>query len=151
MPHEHPTTPLPFKRASVPALPLPRQNGGPVSGVLWPQEPGSETSLIRPYSLTDGRTRPSRPDLSLAAQVVSVPAVEELQVDTELREILAICIHPLSVAEVAARSALPLGVTRILMSDLLDQGLLMVHEAGPPSERPSLNTLRLVLERIREI
>ncbi|WP_017607760.1 DUF742 domain-containing protein [Nocardiopsis xinjiangensis] len=108
-------------------------------------------NVIRPYSLTDGRTRPSRSDLSLAAQVVSVPAVEEPQVETELREILAMCVYPLPVAEVAARSALPLGVARILMSDLLDQGLLMVREAGPPNERPSLDTLRLVLERIREI
>ncbi|GHD19797.1 hypothetical protein GCM10007147_11040 [Nocardiopsis kunsanensis] len=122
-----------------------------MSRSLWPQEPGPETSLIRPYSLTDGRTRPSRSDLSLAAQVVAVPAVDEPQVDTELREILAMCVRPLSVAEVAARATLPLGVTRILMSDLLDQGLLMVSEAGPTCERPSLDTLRLVLDRIRDL
>ena len=122
-----------------------------MSRALWPQEPGPEMSLLRPYSLTGGRTRASRADLSLAAQVVSVPAVEEPQVDTELREILAMCVHPLSVAEVAARAALPLGVARILMSDLLDQGLLMVCEAGPTCERPSLDTLRLVLERMREL
>lgn len=149
MTHERPRTPLP--RESAPVPPLPRLGGALVSHPLWPQEPGPETSLIRPYSLTDGRTRPSRSDLSLAAQVVSVPAVEEPQVDTELQEILTMCVHPLSVAEVAARAALPLGVARILMSDLLDQGLLMVHEVGPTDERPSLGTLRLVLERIREI
>lgn len=122
-----------------------------MSRALWPQEPDSEKSLIRPYSLTDGRTRPSRSDLPLAAQVVSVPAVEEPQVDTELREVLTMCVHPVSVAEVAARAALPLGVVRVLMSDLLDQGLLMVHEAGPTGERPSLDTLRLILERMREL
>lgn len=122
-----------------------------MSRALWPQEPGPETSLIRPYSLTDGRTHPSRADLTLAAQVVSVPAVEEPQMDTELREILTMCVHPLPVAEVAARAALPLGVARILMSDLLDQGLLMVHEAEPTCERPSLETLRLILDRMREL
>jgi len=122
-----------------------------VSRVLWPQEPAPETHLIRPYSLTGGRTRPSRADLSLAAQVVSVPAAEDPQIDTELREILTMCVHPLPVAEVAARAALPLGVVRILMSDLLDQGLLMVHQAEPMCERPSLDTLRLILDRMREL
>lgn len=107
--------------------------------------------LIRPYSLTDGRTRPSRSDLSLTAQVVSVPTVEEPQVDTELREILALCVRPVPVAEVSARADLPLGVARILLSDLLDQGLLLVHESGATRERPSLDMMRLVLDRIREL
>lgn len=122
-----------------------------MSRALWTQEPGAEMRLVRPYSLTDGRTRPSRSDLSLAAQVVSVPTVEDPQVDTELREILAMCVHPLSVAEVAARADLPLGVARILLSDLLDQGLLMVCGGGSACDRPSLDTMRLVLERIRDI
>ncbi|MBE2999441.1 DUF742 domain-containing protein [Nocardiopsis sp. HNM0947] len=107
--------------------------------------------MIRPYSLTGGRTLPSREDLPLDARVVAVPAVEEPHVDTELREILALCVRPVTVAEAAARVDLPLGVVRILLSDLLDRGLMVVDEVGTERERPSMELMRSVLDRIREL
>ena len=45
--------------------------------------------------------------------------------------ILEVCSHPISVAEVAARIGVPLGVAQILVGDLADAGLVRVHEATP--------------------
>ncbi|MFE1166551.1 DUF742 domain-containing protein [Nocardiopsis sp. NPDC058789] len=117
-----------------------------------PAEEGwsAESSLIRPYSLTGGRTRPSRSDFSMTSQVV-VSSVERREVDPELELILSLCVRPVSVAEVASRSGFALGVLRVLLADLLDQGLVVVHTSDWERQRPDARTLRSVLERIREL
>ncbi|WP_033302958.1 DUF742 domain-containing protein [Nocardiopsis alkaliphila] len=118
-----------------------------------PREPGwsAEPGLIRPYSLTGGRTRPSREDLTMTSQVVAVPSVEAGELDEELELILSVCAHPVSVAEVASRSGFALGVLRVLLSDLVDQGRIMVHTSGREHRRPDIRTLRAVLDRMREL
>lgn len=117
------------------------------------REPGwsAESSLIRPYSLTGGRTRPSREDLTMTSQVVAVPSVEAAELDEELELILSVCVHPISVAEVASRSGFALGVLRVLLSDLVDQGRMVVHASGWEHRRPDTHMLRSVLDRIREL
>ncbi|GHC80094.1 hypothetical protein GCM10007079_18810 [Nocardiopsis terrae] len=111
----------------------------------------AESSLIRPYSLTGGRTRPSRSDFSMTSQVVAAPSVDAQEVDPELELILSVCARPVSVAELASRSGFPLGVLRVLLADLLDRGQVMVHTSGWERQRPDAQTLRMVLERIREL
>ena len=59
-----------------------------------------------------------------------------------LAAILAACRQPISVAEVAARIDVPLGVAQILVGDLADAGLVRVHEATP-SATPAL-LLRMI-------
>ncbi|MBB6119894.1 DUF742 domain-containing protein [Nocardiopsis algeriensis] len=113
----------------------------------WPPD----ADLMRPYSLTGGRTRPSRTDLALTAQVVSVPGSLPSGADPELELIVSLCVHPLSVAEVASRAGLPLGVTRVLLADLADRGCVVVHTSSWEYRRPDTATLRSVLERIREL
>lgn len=107
--------------------------------------------LIRPYSLTGGRTRPSRSDFAMTSQVVSVPAMASDELEPEHRSILHACATPASVAEVASRTRLPLGVLRILLADLLDNGHVMVHESIWQRQRPDVETLRLVIDRIRAL
>lgn len=108
--------------------------------------------LIRPYSLTRGRTQPSRSDFAMTSHVVAVPAVDPITgLEPEYRDILAQCAQPVSVAEIAARSGLPLGVLRILLADLLDQGLVMVHTEAVRSGRPRAELLRSIIDGIREL
>ncbi|MBR8745344.1 DUF742 domain-containing protein [Nocardiopsis sp. MG754419] len=111
----------------------------------------TESSLIRPYSLTGGRTRPSREDLTVTTQVVALPSVALPELDPELELILRVCARPVSVAEVAARSGFPLGVLRVLLSDLVDQGRVRVRTSDWERRRPDARTLRSVLDRIREL
>ncbi|MEV2276916.1 DUF742 domain-containing protein [Nocardiopsis sp. NPDC049922] len=114
-------------------------------------EDGGESNLIRPYALTGGRTRPSRTDLTVTTQVVAVPVVGGPDVDPEVELILSLCARPLSVAEVASRSGFALGVVRILVADLADQGRVVVRTSDWERARPDATTLRSVLERIREL
>ncbi|MET9795303.1 DUF742 domain-containing protein [Nocardiopsis alba] len=110
-----------------------------------------ESNLIRPYSLTGGRTRPSRGDLTVTSQVVAVPSMGSADLDPELELILSVCARPVSVAEVASRAGLPLGVLRVLLSDLLDQGRVVAHTSPWEHRRPDADTLRSVLDGIRRL
>jgi hypothetical protein len=114
-----------------------------------PSEPVGEVSLVRPYTLTAGRTA-SRVDLPLEALVRTLPSAPGPGwPGNDVRaEILGLSAASPSVAEIAARLALPLGVARVLIGDLVLQGYLRVDatldEAASIDERRELlgRTLR---------
>jgi hypothetical protein len=54
------------------------------------------------------------------------PAVERGLI-AESREIYSLCRDTRSIAEISADLTIPLGVIRVLVSDLADDGLLRVH------------------------
>jgi hypothetical protein len=92
-----------------------------------PEEDDGGQSMVRPYTITRGRTAPERDDLTLitvltAVQDAAEPAGRRLQ--PEHRRILDRCRHPAAVAELAADLDLPVSVTKILLGDLVAQGLL---------------------------
>lgn len=113
------------------------------------REPLSEPSLVRPYTLTSGRTN-SRVELPLEAPVGTLepgPAPRWPGNDIRAR-ILQLGVSSPSVAEIAALLSLPLGVARVLIGDLVTQGYLRVHatlsESATTDERRELigRTLR---------
>lgn len=87
-----------------------------------------EPSLVRPYTLTAGRTD-AQVELVLEAAVGVVAAVPPPRwPSTDVRcQILALCARRPSVAEIAAHLSLPLGVARVLVGDLVVQGYVQVH------------------------
>ena len=94
-----------------------------------PGEPLDEASLVRPYTLTAGRTA-SRVDLPLEAPISTraTPAPAPRWPGNDVRaKILELGDDGPSVAEIAARLSLPLGVARVLIGDLVTQGYLRVH------------------------
>lgn len=108
-----------------------------------------EPSLVRPYTLTAGRTD-SRVHLPLEAPIETMetgrpPGWPASDVRTQ---ILRMCADSPSVAEIAARLSVPLGVARVLVGDLVTQGCLRVHatlgESATSDERRELigRTLR---------
>ena len=87
----------------------------------------AEASLVRPYTLTAGRTEPSV-DLPWEAPIRTrdlAPAPRWPGNDVRVR-ILELGRDSPSVAEIAARLSLPLGVARVLIGDLVTQGYLRV-------------------------
>ncbi len=88
---------------------------------------GSEPSLVRPYSLTAGRTRP-KVELALEALVASHPISLERQYELSNIEnsIVELCRESPSVAELAARLGIPIGVARVLVADLIEAGHVRV-------------------------
>lgn len=117
---------------------------------VW--EPGEELpepSLVRPYTLTSGRTETSV-HLPLEAPIRALrfaPAPRWPANDVRAK-ILGLGADSPSVAEIAARLALPLGVARVLIGDLVTQGYLRVDatlgESASTDERRELigRTLR---------
>lgn len=57
----------------------------------------------------------------------------------------------LSVAELAAQAALPLGVVRVLLGDLLDLGRIRITAPVPPAELPAAGVLQQVINGLRSI
>jgi Protein of unknown function (DUF742) len=97
-------------------------------GPLWAREIADEPSLVRPYTLTAGRTE-SRVHLPLEAPIGILPSAKPPRwPGNDVRgQILTMSVDLPSVAEIAARLALPLGVARVLIGDLVTQGYLQVH------------------------
>jgi hypothetical protein len=86
-------------------------------------------NLVRPYILTAGRTRP-RVALALEAPIRTLeygPAPRWPGSDVRAK-ILSLGAAGPSVAEIAARLSLPLGVARVLIGDLVTQGYAQVHD-----------------------
>lgn len=94
----------------------------------WEHDIADEPSLVRPYILTAGRTD-SRVYLPLEAPIETVDAAKSPRwpVNDVRGQILAICMDHPSVAEIAAKLSLPLGVARVLIGDLVTQGYVAVR------------------------
>jgi hypothetical protein len=56
-----------------------------------------------------------------------------------------------SVAEISARLRMPLGVVRVLISDLADQGRIRVYGTGHGPGRPDRALLERVLSGLRRL
>jgi hypothetical protein len=111
-------------------------------------------ALVRPYAVTRGRTEPRRDIPVEAVLVASGSAVAEARFAGHDKHRIALLCEPRaqSLAELAARSRLPLGVTRVLVADMVADGLLTLHSAAPKetfSERMDL--LERVLSGLRRI
>jgi hypothetical protein len=114
-------------------------------------EPGR---VVRPYAITGGRTRSSRDgELELEALVSTTSAGEAAAttLNVDWRSIALLCRDILSVAEIAARLDVPLGVARVLIGDMAEEGLVLVHRPQHPGDRPDLALLERVLYGLREI
>ncbi|HEY4378239.1 MAG TPA: DUF742 domain-containing protein [Acidimicrobiales bacterium] len=106
---------------------------------------------VRPYAITGGRTR-SRTDVTIEAIVYRTPSGEAAtgRVALERGKVLDLLGTPQSVAEVSAHLSLPLGVTRVVVGDLVDEGLLAVNQASS-SSRPDLRLLERVLDGLQAL
>ena len=86
-----------------------------------------QPSLVRPYTLTAGRTS-TEIELPMEAPIYPLAAPAPDWPGNDVRgEIIKLGSTRPSVAEVAAKLAIPLGVARVLIGDLVTQGYLQVH------------------------
>jgi hypothetical protein len=123
----------------------------------WSEEPDEDADepLVRPYTITGGRTTAGRDDLTLitliSAQAPSGTdtAAERQALQPEHRTVLRLCGRgPVAVAEIAAKLDLPVSVTKILIGDLIDSGRV---RARPPLAFAHNGTLpdMTILEAVR--
>ncbi|MFF4313426.1 DUF742 domain-containing protein [Streptomyces sp. 900105755] len=114
-------------------------------------------SLVRPYTVTRGRTEPSgKHSIDLMSQVTALEAdASQAAVDHARAALLALVRRGARpVVELAADADLPLTVVRVLLADLAEAGLVRIEEprrlepAGPAAD-PEL--LKVIVERLREL
>jgi Protein of unknown function (DUF742) len=109
--------------------------------------------FLRPYAMTEGRTEPTGPDLAIEDLVAAPPAAGDPPpwLSLEHRTIALACRETLSVAELAARVDLPLGVTRVLVGDLASHGMVTVHRAPSHAGGPNVALLEQVLHGLQRL
>ena len=111
-----------------------------------PDEPISASRFVRPYTITAGRTH-ATVDLPMEATLRLQPRDATADVSAGAQRVLDVCDRR-SVAEVSALVKLPIGVVRVLLSDLVEQGsvrvLTTITESSSKDERIELieRTLR---------
>jgi hypothetical protein len=117
--------------------------------------PGEEapvsSDLVRSYVITGGRRLPPSDDLSLHTLVTLAPGRElPRTAGPEIRAIWELCGGGyLAVAEVAAHVGLPVGVTRLLLNDLAEQGHLLRRAAPPPAQAVDRALIEKVLHGLQ--
>ncbi|WP_371576925.1 DUF742 domain-containing protein [Streptomyces sp. NBC_01314] len=150
----------PVKRSAVPkgAKRLPVRGGD------------RKPARVRPYSLTGGRTRFGHVLLVETFVAVLEAPSERAQlaggsshllssgggspnakVMPEMRAIVELCRRMRTVAEIAALLKMPLGVVRVLLSDLADQGKIRVYGTGHGPGQPDRALLERVLSGLRRL
>jgi hypothetical protein len=116
------------------------QPGWEETGDADGERAAGRAARLPPYLLTGGRARPIDEGLELEAQVIATGAGrgDLAQLSFESRDIVALCAQPLAVAEIAIRLGLQVGVTRVLVSDLVTTGHLAIRrphvDAGSRSD-----------------
>ncbi|WP_310742132.1 MULTISPECIES: DUF742 domain-containing protein [unclassified Microbispora] len=96
--------------------------------------------IVPAYALTRGRVRPSSREIDLVAIVTAVGGPTPVSLGPEQWMILSLCARPASLVDIAAAIDLPLGVVRVLVGDLHEQGLVKV--------RPPANVARFPAEKL---
>ncbi|MCD2194142.1 DUF742 domain-containing protein [Actinomycetospora endophytica] len=155
-PQGRPPRPSDYAAPTTPGgIPMHQQESGPPD---FPDGPRSgdeppESSFVRPYAWTRGRTRPAY-DLAVETLLSTTAHGRDPGQVTqyEHRMIADLCREPKSVAEVGALLSLPLGVARVLLGDMAAHGSIVVHETASSSgDAPDMALMERVLSGLRRL
>ena len=110
--------------------------------------------VARPYTVTGGRTRPRGETYFDLIDVVarsSTPADAFAIASPERSRILDLCTNQVTVADLASATGLPLGVVRVLLADLVHEGLIRVTRAATRGRVTDRHLLRQVLDGLNAL
>jgi hypothetical protein len=109
--------------------------------------------LVRPYAVTKGRTSvEGGASFGLIDVVVAtgVRVSEHFRPGPEHRRILGVCHRPVPVVDLTSEIDLPLGVVRVLLGDLLSEGMVRIVSAQR-EHVPDRRLLRMVLDGLESL
>lgn len=118
---------------------------------------GSATSahadpMVRAYTITGGRTSSQ----ALALQFESMVAITDSgqltlgSLTFERKKIACLCDRALSIAEISASLHVPIGVAKVLVGDLICDGVLQLYDA-PTDVTQDLSLVRELIDGIRNL
>src|SRR5690242_4473710 len=109
--------------------------------------------VVRPYAVTKGRTLPnggaSLGLIDVVATTGERPS-EHFRPGPEHRRILRVCRRPTPIVDLTSEIDLPLGVVRVLLGDLLGEGMLRIISAQR-QQVPDERLLRMVLDGLESL
>ncbi len=118
--------------------------------------PGPEAApgpgrVVPVYAVTGGRTRSTAAELPMESLVTAVEWTPWPGMQPEYRSILEMANRPVSLVEIGASLGVPVGVARVLVSDLAGAGYVAVYEPEPTGDdgRPHVAVLERLLEGLR--
>jgi hypothetical protein len=106
--------------------------------------------IVRPYALIRGRTRSSGDTFDLIANVSAIGEPRD-DLGPEQSLIMRAARISITVADVAVEVDLPLGVVRVLLGDLCDQGLISVTSPSANGPRSNERILKEVINGLRAL
>jgi len=122
---------------------------GDAAPTEWMEPRGGR--VVPVYAVTGGRTRANEgPDMPVEALVTTTDAgafATELQL--EYRMTVELAATPVSIVEIGAFLGVPVGVARVLVSDLVNAKYLVVHLPPEPSTADG-SLAPEILERLLE-
>ncbi|APY91322.1 hypothetical protein A7J05_33670 [Streptomyces alfalfae] len=108
--------------------------------------------MVRPYVRTEGRVR-ADPDVRLETVVLAASGPRE-GLGADARRVMGLFAHSrgggLAVADIAAALEFPPSTVRILVSSLIDDGLL-TRPVAADDDRPQTDLLQEVLRGLRAL
>ena len=109
--------------------------------------------VVRPYALTRGRTLPAGgASFGLIDVVVATSdrMPEQFRPGPEHRRLLSLCRRPTPIVDLTSEIDLPLGVVRVLLGDLISEGLVGVlsTQKQPATDQ---RLLRMVLDGLESL
>ncbi|WP_327425627.1 DUF742 domain-containing protein (plasmid) [Streptomyces sp. NBC_01527] len=111
-----------------------------------------DSALVRPYVVTDGRAMPSRNTFDLVTMVRVTSSAPSSLLSPEKQTLLKLCRGgALTLAEISAHLLLPVSVCKVLIADLVDEGLLSTRAPIPRAERPERDLVEEVLRGLRAL
>jgi hypothetical protein len=105
------------------------------------------------YALTGGRARPGACVFDLVTMVTAeTRPQDDPMLGPEQAAVLSLCQQaPRSVAELAAGCDVPVGVARVLLSDLLEIGHIRIRQPLPPAGLVDERLLQEVIDGLRAL
>lgn len=106
--------------------------------------------VVRPYALTGGRTRPKGEFIELLASIWASSDPGDMPREPSFLEVMRQCQHPTSLADLASGLDLPVGVVRILLSEMRERRLVVIR---PPArhQRADTRLLKDVADALRRL
>ncbi|MFF2088039.1 DUF742 domain-containing protein [Nocardia sp. NPDC058176] len=105
-------------------------------------DPGDDR-FVRPFVVTAGRTVPVLDGLRIETLVQAPPSALSAPLRFEESAVVRLCLRPHSIAEIGAALRVPVGIAKVIVSDLVAAGHVTVRDA------PELSTA--AIERIRDL
>jgi hypothetical protein len=121
-------------------------------------QPEASGRIVRPYTMTGGRTVTDSPPIALEALVSVTPAGMRMRrrFRWEAAEIIEMSRRETAIIELAALLEVPIGVVRVLADDLRTEGAVKITDPppvpGPETAGPEYaDLLNKVLDGIKSL